>query len=123
MVRVRYLSEYSEEWKISNGVRQGGVLSGLFFGIYIDALIDCVSGMKVGCKLGIANSSIIAYADDIVLLAPPATILQLIIDKIVKEAERIDLNFNLDKTKCMIFRSSGKITENEGITQLFREIF
>ena len=119
MVQVRYMSEYSGEWRISNGVRQGGVLSGLFFGIYIDSLISNISRQKIGCKLGIASSNIIAYADDIVLLAPSAGGLQLLIDKAVKEAESIDLNFNLDKTKCMIFRSSGKVTGTEG-TRPFR---
>ena len=39
---------FSEEWKITNGVRQGGVMSGLLFGIYIDAVIEKVSSMKIG---------------------------------------------------------------------------
>ena len=42
-VRVKYNGNYSEKWKIRNGVRQGGVLSGLFFNIYIDSLINKIS--------------------------------------------------------------------------------
>ena len=36
---VRYGSQYSNEFRICNGVRQGGVLSGLLFNVYIDSLI------------------------------------------------------------------------------------
>ena len=45
-VNVRYKSVFSEEWKINNGVRQGGVLSGLLFNIYINSLIEKISSLK-----------------------------------------------------------------------------
>ena len=35
LVQVKYNSSFSLEWKLSNGVRQGGVLSGHLFNIYI----------------------------------------------------------------------------------------
>ena len=53
------------------------------------------------------NSNIIAYADDIVLLAPSATSLQMLIDIANNEAITLKLKFNQNKTKCMIFRHSG----------------
>ena len=116
-VRVRYGSKFSNEWRICNGVRQGGVLSGLFFSIYIDALINKISNSKYGCKLGVVRSSIIAYADDIVLLAPSATGLQALIDIAHKEANELNLSFNIGKSKCMIFRYSGyKRTVNKSFT-------
>ena len=34
-VNVKFNDSLSQEWKIGNGVRQGGVLSGLLFSIYI----------------------------------------------------------------------------------------
>ena len=34
-VKVRYQNNYSDEWLVCNGVRQGGVLSGFLFNIYI----------------------------------------------------------------------------------------
>ena len=79
-VRVKYGSYVSDEWVIGNGVRQGGVLSGLFFNLYINGLIDEVVQSNYGCKLGIHDSSIIAYADDLVLLSPSAKGLQTLID-------------------------------------------
>ena len=60
--------------------------------------------MGIGCKLGILSSNIIAYADDLVLLAPSAEGLQKLIDKAYNEALDIDLKFNYKKTKCIVFK-------------------
>ena len=68
--KERFNDRYSKEWRICNGVRQGGVLSGLLFCIYINSMLNKESKLKIGCKLGLHASNIIAYADDIVLLAP-----------------------------------------------------
>ena len=106
-VNVRYGMAYSEDWRICNGVRQGGVLSGLFFSIYINALLEKIVDSRMGCKLGIQMSNVIAYADDIVLLAPSRTGLQALIDIAYAESRKLELNFNIDKSKCMIFPYQG----------------
>ena len=108
-VRVRYSSYVSECWKIQNGVRQGGVLSGLFFGLYIDSLLNKIKTSKYGCKLGILKSNILAYADDIVLIAPSASSLQILINETIEEASNLELTINRLKSKSMVI-SSSKIT-------------
>ena len=104
---VRYNGKYSENWKICNGVRQGGILSGLFFCIYINSLIDKISNLDIGCRLGLYSSNIVVYADDIVLLAPSASSLQILMNIANAEALELDLLFNVNKCKVVIF-SSGK---------------
>ena len=118
-VSVRYMSYYSKMWAIGNGIRQGGILSSLFFNIYIDSLISSISKMNIGCKLGILNSSIIAYADDIALFSPSVKSLQHLIDDVARQGVLLDLTFNLKKTKCMIFRS-GKRTTTNAVVSGFR---
>ena len=103
-VNVRFKSSFSSKWKINRGVRQGGVLSGLLFNIYIDSLLSNISQMKQGCKLGIHDASVIAYADDIVLLAPSLGSLQELLNTAVEEASLLDLEFNWKKSKYMVFR-------------------
>ena len=103
-VNVRYKSCVSQDWRVNCGVRQGGVLSGLLFSVYINGMIETIANMRVGCKLGLHNSNIIAYADDIVLLAPSFKGLQMLIDKASEYALDIALNFNNTKSKYMIFR-------------------
>ena len=91
-----------------NGVRQGGVLSGLLFSIYIDDLIDRVSESNYGCMLGISRSNIIVYADDIVILAPSRKALQVLLDICQTETRALELAFNTKKCKMLLFRPYSK---------------
>ena len=118
-VQVKYKSSFSSEWKLSNGVRQGGVLSGHLFNVYIDSLLERISCMKIGCKLGIIRSNVIAYADDIVLLAPSAQALSLLVDMAYNEASKLCLEFNLEKTKIMRFHSYNRNADHP-VARLFK---
>jgi len=46
------------------GVRKGGVLSPLFFAIFIDQLVDKVESANAGCYVSTVCCSIFLYADD-----------------------------------------------------------
>ena len=118
-VKVRYNSSLSEEWRITNGVRQGGVLSSLFFNLYIDSLICQISDLNIGCKLGIMSSNIIVYADDIVILAPSLGALQYLLDIINVELLDLSLNINQEKTKIMRFLTS-KSKLNKSASRSFK---
>ena len=61
--------------------------------------------MKVGCRLSLISSNIIAYADDIVLLAPSIPSFNMLVNTAYTEASRLHLEFNFDKTKLMKFHS------------------
>ncbi|MEL6606519.1 MAG: reverse transcriptase domain-containing protein, partial [Cyanobacteria bacterium J06614_10] len=113
--KVKYKSSFSDEWSINSGVRQGGVLSGILFNLYIDSLLDRISAKGIGCKLGLFSSNIVAYADDVVLMAPSALSLQLLINETVDEISKLCLKFNSGKTKIMIFRSDGRNYDNSKI--------
>ena len=103
-VVVKFKNSFSKEWSIKNGVRQGGVLSPLLFSIYIDDMLNKISESKVGCRLGIQVSNVIAYADDLVIMAPSASGLQLLIDLMENMIKELDLSIHSTKSKCMIFQ-------------------
>ena len=102
LVKVRYAGSFSSEWQDCNGIRQGGALSGLLFNVYIDSLLTAISDLNIGCKIGHTMSNIIAYADGIVIMLLSAVALQLLIDMCFNEAPVLNLNFNTNKSKCMI---------------------
>ena len=72
----------SDDWLIGNGVRQGGVLSSYLFNFYINSLIEEVVNSGIGCALNYRPINVICYADDIALLAPTSSGLQILVNKV-----------------------------------------
>ena len=67
-MQVRWGDCLSEAFHVSNGVRQGSVLSPLLFSVYLDGLLSELSDCGVGCFWGSLFAGAFCYADDIVLL-------------------------------------------------------
>ena len=74
--RVRWGDTLSDWFGIRAGVRQGGILSPIFYCLYVDDLVDILSALGIGCHLRDIFLSILLYADDMVLLAPSLNGLQ-----------------------------------------------
>ena len=49
---VRWGSVVSDNFLITNGVRQGGILSPLFFNVYMDCLSESLCNTQTGCNVG-----------------------------------------------------------------------
>ena len=62
---------------MKNGKRQGAVSSPLLFCVYINDLIIQLGNLKVGCQLNCVYLGIWVYEDDIMLLSPSLSGLQL----------------------------------------------
>ena len=54
-MQVRFGTAMSSHFSISNGVKQGSVLSPILFTIYIDNLIVQLRKFNIGCKMGNIN--------------------------------------------------------------------
>ena len=70
----------SDYFNVSNGVRQGGVLSPKLFAIYIDDLSNELVLCKSGCYINEQCMNHVIHVDDICLLAPSAIGLQQMLD-------------------------------------------
>ena len=109
---VRWGSTLSPKFNVSNGVRQGGILSPLFFNLYMDRLSVTLSKTKVGCALGKIMVNHLAYADDLVILSPSAKGLQKLLNICSEYGEEHDIMFNHQKTECMYFPVKGRALIN-----------
>ena len=100
---------------IGNGTRQGGVLSPYLFTRYVRPLISIISQSRIGCNIGGLFVNILAYADDMALLAPSWYAMQEFLKILEYCCVRLDILCNTKKTVCMIFKPKQKdkwITDN-----------
>ena len=96
---------------VNRGVRQGGILSPILFKVYLDDIIKRITNLGVGCRLGLSAVNIIAYADDIVLLAKSRECLDVLYREFLININKLDLKINTNKSKVVIF-SKGKLKNN-----------
>ena len=93
-VRVLWAGLTSDYFSALNGVKQGGVISPILFCIYIDDLLIKLSLAGVGCYVGLNFVGALAYADDIVLLAPTPTAMRKLLAICDSYASEYDIVFN-----------------------------
>ena len=96
----------SKYFNVTNGVKQGGVLSPTLFGVYVNDLLTRLKNSPFGCRVGHKYSGAFAYADDIALVAPSLFSLRKMCAICSQFADKYQLQFN--PSKCKIVDTSGK---------------
>ena len=89
--------------QFKNGVKQDGVLSPIFFTIYINKLLLILRTTGIGCHIGSAYIGALSYANDITLLCPSVRGLNEMIVLCCEYAKQYDIMFNPKKTVCINF--------------------
>jgi len=107
-LQVKWNDILSDKFEVTNGVRQGGVLSPLFYSIYIDDLLEKLKRNGIGCHIGHHFVGALGYADDLILLSPSLTGLMNMIKICEDYACEHDILFNGKKSKYLIFGKDGK---------------
>ena len=106
-VRVKWNTSMSAPFNVSNGVRQGAVLSPNLFNIYVDELIKDLKTDGRGCWVGAQFYGVLVYADDILLLSPTVSALKSMIKTCEDFGHKTGLEFNSKKTVCILFHQLG----------------
>ena len=107
--RVRWGENFSTWFSIKAGVRQGGILSPVFYCLYVDDLVEILSAIGIGCHLRETFLSILLYADDMALLAPSLKGLQTLLSATEQYCKAWDIMLNPKKTKNIIFGKSHSL--------------
>jgi hypothetical protein len=107
-VCVRWNLTISASFTTGNGTRQGGVLSPYLFTRYIRDLLNKVENSQCGCSVGGMCINVLAYADDIVLIAPSWRALQSLLHLLYDCILTLDMVCNAKKSVCMIFNPKDR---------------
>ena len=106
---VKLGGQRSSPFKLTNGTRQGSVLSPVLFSVYLDDLLKELRKLQLGCHIGGCWFGACGYADDLILLAPNREVLQKMVQVCQNYGEEHNLVFSTDplpslsKTKCVYF--------------------
>ena len=95
---------FSPWFTVNTGLKQGCKISTSLFSVYVNDLIIEIKNLNCGIQIDDKMVSILAYADDLVLMAPTAESLQNMLDVVYKWCSKWRLAVNEDKTKIVHFR-------------------
>ena len=98
------------DWlQIGKGLHQGCILSPCLFNLYVEYIMRNagLDEAQAGIKIARRNINNFRYADDTILMAESKEELKKLLMKLKEESEKVDLKFNIQKTKIM---TSGPIT-------------
>ena len=103
---IRCGNVYSKQFTISNGVRQGGILSLMLFNVYVVDLSGEFNSKNVGVKYNGVIINHLMYADDLVLFAPSSAGLSKLLRICEKAGITHNILYNSKKSAVMITRSA-----------------
>ena len=103
-VCVKLGSTTSDFLNVSNGVRQGGILSPYLFIVYIDDLSNMLNSAGTGCHTHNCCTNHVLYADDICVIVPMQSYsgLQGLLNICAKFGLENDVEYNPIRSLCMI---------------------
>ena len=104
---VRWGKAKSGTFSITNGTRQGAILSPTFWAVYCNLLIKELRHLGVGAHIAGMFMGVACYADDVVLIAPCRQAMQIMLNTVEDFAARHNISFSTDpdpkksKSKCI----------------------
>ena len=104
---VRWGEAKSSIMTISNGTRQGAILSPIFWAVYSDPMLQRLRELGLGAHVAGLYMGAVCYADDLLLIAPTRSAMQRMLVEIEDFAAEYNITFSTDpvpsksKTKCL----------------------
>ena len=114
---VRWGCSNFKGFNVTNGVRQGGVLSSKLFNVYINGLSNILNNCTTSGFLGGKRINHMTYADDLCIVSLSSAVLQNLPSICDKYCASHSITFNVKKSVCMFFKSS--VITNIVIMQMY----
>ena len=102
-MNVKWNSILSSSFPVSNGTKQGSVLSPLLFSLYIKPVSKAITTSQLGCYIGNMPCNVLLYADDLVLISPSYRAHQLLLNICSFKIDEIKMTLNVKKSISLVF--------------------
>ena len=99
----------SNNFSVTNGVPQGGIISPYFVCVYMDDLCNKLNNVNAGCIIGSSLINHSMYADDLVLMAPSSMGLTILLSVCSEYGIEHDIKYN--STKSNVIFSCKKLKD------------
>ena len=119
VMRTKWGNVVSELVTVTNGVKQGGVMSPILFIVYMDELLQYLSSSGVGCYIGNVFCGSFGYADDVILLSPTLMSMNKLLSICERFAVEYDVLFNSKKSKLIVYNTRRQGTSGNSIELSF----
>ena len=96
---IRWGNSCSTKFRVTNGVKQGGILSPALFNVYMNNLSVSLNHSGIGGSLGGNLINHLCYADDLCLIALSSSGMQCLLDICDKYATGHQLTYNATNTR------------------------
>ena len=105
-VIVKWSNCLSKQVDVSNGVKQGGILSPILFIVYMDVLLTRLKNSGIGCHIGNTFCGAIGYADDVSLLCPSLSSLRMLLNITDLFGREFNVDVNPNKYQLLVYRNN-----------------
>ncbi len=119
-LQVRWRNAMSQQFTVCNTIKQGEVISPIFFAVYIYGLLGRLKESGIGCYMGNSYVGGMGYADDINLLCPSQNGMQQMVDMCVDYADEYNIKFKGSKSCILLFK--GRQCKNSQRTLSIDEV-
>ncbi|XP_072401637.1 uncharacterized protein [Diabrotica undecimpunctata] len=113
--KISFRKTISKEIKVNKGVKQSDSISPTIFHLILEAIIRRTNFININIITD--QLQVIAYADDLVIIAKMKMTLIRAIEKLDKEAKKLELEINRHKTKYMTMGKDNTTTQKYLIPQ------
>ena len=104
-MHVRWGSTSTSPFRVSNGVKQGGILSPMLFNVYMDQLSIRLNRSGIGGDIGGHLINYLCYADDLCLISLSSAGKQSLLDICNSYAIEHVLTYNSNKSYSLCFKT------------------
>ena len=95
---------FSTSFCVSNGVKQGGIISPVLFNVYMDDLSCALNRSNIGGRIGGEIVNHLSYADDLCLICLSSAGMQKLLNVCSNYATEHSLSYNANKSYSLCLK-------------------